>query len=67
MALTVLGTYRYPGPSLTYGTGSAPAYAGGTPATNTGTFCIQATSPVGADHIFHVTESSGVLDGACGS
>ncbi|GMA91138.1 type IV pilin protein [Homoserinibacter gongjuensis] len=52
----------YPGPSLDYGSGSAPAYDAA-PTANDSEFCIQATSPTGAE--FHVGQSGGVEDGLC--
>jgi type IV pilus assembly protein PilA len=55
----------FSGYSISYASPAvAPAWKGGTaPATNATSFCIQATSPT--SKVFSVTDSSGVVQGAC--
>jgi prepilin-type N-terminal cleavage/methylation domain-containing protein len=58
--LADLGPDGYPGPSIDYGSGAEPSLTGD----ETG-FCIEATSPTGAENVFHATDASGVEAGAC--
>jgi type IV pilus assembly protein PilA len=59
---TALSDYGYPGASINYGAGSAPAFSAA-PTANDGNFCIEATSPTTKE--FHVDQSGGVQDAGC--
>ncbi|HNP15312.1 MAG: prepilin-type N-terminal cleavage/methylation domain-containing protein [Micrococcales bacterium] len=60
LSTAVLGAYGY-----TEGDGLSvtPHFVGGDPGTPGASFCIEATS--NTTHVFHVTDSQGVQDGAC--